>query len=305
MYQRRRARALLGVLVLIALALVTVDFRAGMDGPLAAARRVATAALEPVQDALGSVMEPVGDAVGDVRELFGLRAENSRLRTRMAELENRREAVADLSRENDELRGLLGMRERLGYGTIAAEVVAIAPSNFEWTITLDVGTSEGVAVDMPVVNSDGLVGRVIQATSRAARVLLLIDPNFTAAVRDATLGETGPLQGQGGDLLLYEPFDPDAAVSVGSEIVTSSYDNGVFPPGIPVGVVEEIGEVDTLLTRDVLVRPYADFTRLDQVLVVDQEATAPLPPSDPVAEPFDPPRLMPGPGGDDAAEQGP
>lgn len=300
MHNRRRARVLLAVLVLTALVLVTVDFRSGgaggSDGPLGRLRDGATVVFGPVQDGLATLVRPVGDAVGAVAELFELRAENARLRTRLADLEDRRRSFDDLARENDDLREMLAMRDRADYDSVVARTVALAPSNFEWTITIDVGADDGVSRDMVVVNGDGLVGRVIQVTADASRVLLAIDPNFAAAARIGANGETGTVDGRGGQPMLFTPLaDLEAQIETGDEVVTSSYDNGVFPPGIPIGEVEDPGSPDSRLSREVTVRPYVDFTRLDHVMVILNSPVADLPPPEDDGLEFVPPESGPDP----------
>lgn len=299
MYQRRRVRVLLATLVLTALVLITVDFRSS-GGPLDALRAGATAVFEPVQNGLSTVLRPVGDAFASVRELFRLRDENAELRARLEELATRNQSFTDLRRQNEELRGLLGIQEQLGFEeTVVARVVALAPSNYEWTVTLDAGRADGIDRNMVVVNRSGLVGRVVQVTEHASRVLLAIDPNFSASVRTAADGEVGSIDGRGGDLMVFRPIDPEGPIEVGDEVVTNRYDYGIFPSGIPVGAVESVGDATSLLEREVLVRPFVDFTGLDFVMVVLQlpvEEPPPIP--DRPEGPFIPPNLIPSPSPD-------
>jgi rod shape-determining protein MreC len=268
---------LLVVLVLSAIVLVTVDFRAGDGGALHRLRGVATAVFQPIQDGVATIVRPFGDAAGGVSDVFRTRAENQRLRSENEQLRERRRSTVDLERENEELRGLLAVRDRGQLETIAARTVALGPSNFEWTITIDVGSDDGVERDMPVINGDGLVGRVIQVTSGASRVLLTIDPNFGAAARVSRTGETGTIDGRGGEPLLFRPLDPEVDLEIGDEIVTSTYQGGVFPGGIRIGTVSVIDEADNRLSREVQVQPFVDFTRLHHVLVVVNAPVEELP----------------------------
>lgn len=284
MFERRRARVLLAVLTLVALVLLTVDARAGRSGPLARVRDGIATVFGPVQDGLATVLSPLGRALDNVGDLFRLREENVRLEERLEELEQRRESFADLQRENEELRALLEMRDTLlerdeAFEFLPAEVIALAPSNFEWTITLDVGTRHGVEIDMTVINGDGLVGRVIQVTPTASRVLLAIDPNFAAAARIARSGENGVIEGADTDPMRLTLFNPEADAEERDEVVTSTYQNATYPDGIPIGAVAAIGEPIAGESRQVTVRPYVDFTRLGAVLVILREPPpAPLPP---------------------------
>jgi rod shape-determining protein MreC len=299
-FQRRRARAVLAVFVFAALALVTIDFRTGDDGPLDRLRGGATAAFRPVQDGVTALVRPFGNAASSVTDWFSTRSENERLREQVAQLEERRRSVTDLERENEELRELLSIRDRLRLETVTARTVALGPSNFEWTMTIDAGANDGIERNMPVINGDGLVGRVIQVTPDAARVLLAIDPNFSAAARTARRGEIGAIDGRGGEPMLLRPLDPEADIELGDELVTSSYQGGVFPGGIPIGTVTDVGQAGARLRREVEVAPFVDFTRVHHVLVVLNSPVDELPefrdhdgldftrpPVDPLIEPED------------------
>lgn len=278
MYQRRRTRLVLALLAATALVLVTLDVRAGDGGIVDGARGLATTAFQPVQDGAAVLARPFVDGFSGLTGWLALRSENTQLRTQVETLTERRRAMADLERENDELRRLLRMQERGAFDVVAARAVIIAPSSFEWTITIDVGADHGVERNMPVVNGDGLVGRVVQVTASASRVLLAIDPSFFAAARSGRTGEIGPVEGRGSDPMIFRPLDPSADVNVGDEIVTSSYQGGVFPGGIPIGVVADAGQPDARLVREITVRPFVDFTRLHHVLVVRSQPVEPVPP---------------------------
>jgi rod shape-determining protein MreC len=276
--QQRRARTLLGVLLFTALVLVTIDFRGGEDGPVDRLRSGVTVIMRPIQDGVATLVRPFDDLGSGFRDLVSTRAENQRLREQAIDLQARRSSAVDLERENEQLRELLAMQDRTELETVTARTVALAPSSFEWTITIDVGSDDGIERDMPVIDGDGLVGRVIQVTPSASRVLLTIDPNFSAASRTARTGEIGPVDGRGGDPMVMRPLDPDADIAEGDEVVTSSYEGGVFPAGIPIGTVSEVLETGSRLTREVLISPFVDFTRLDHVLVVLSRPVGDLPP---------------------------
>lgn len=281
MYQRNRARVLFIALVASAIVLVTLDVRdVGRDDAesvVASARSLATRAVRPFQEGMSALVSGFGrtaDGLGDLRDV---RRRNAELEAELAELSERRRSVADLERENDELRALIGLRDRLELETVAARTVGLSPSTFEWIITIDVGSEHGVERGMPVIDGVGLVGRVYQVTPRASRVLLLIDPTFSVVARGASDGVIGLLDGRGGEPLLFRPLDPRGVLAIGSELVTASYEGGVFPSGIPIGVVSEIGSEDSRLARDLRVRPYVDFSRLNHVLVVLTRPVAPVP----------------------------
>ncbi len=287
MYERRRARILLAVLTLIALAFVTIDARAGEQNPIDRVRDGIHTVFGPLQDGLATTLRPVTAVVDGVNDLLRLRTDNERLRAELERERERRRSVADVERENEELRALLEMRENLTatsdeYETIGARVIALAPSNFEWTIVLDVGERDGVRVGMTVISGDGLVGRVVQVGDTASRVMLAIDRSFSAAVRIARSGEHGYLEGGGTDPFTLNLLDPEADVRVGDEVVTSTYEHATFPDGLPIGAVTSVDESGGVLSRRVQVGPYVDFTRLHHVLVILR-----APPPEPLPEPVE------------------
>jgi rod shape-determining protein MreC len=293
MNQRRRARVVLAVLVLASLVLVTADFRTE-GGPLDALRSASTSVMEPVQRGLSSVVRPVVDVVANGRELLSIRQDNQQLAARVEVLEERQLSTQAMERENARLRALLDLREANDWESVGANVVAFAPSNFDWTITIDVGSEDGVAEDMPVIEGAGLVGKVIQVAPRASRVLLAVDPNFSAATRSAATGDIGVVTGQGSDLMRMVAADDEATVEDGDEIVTNNYEFGVFPHGIPVGIVEREPDAATQLNETALVRPFVDFDRLSHVLVIKQFPVEPPPAVPDLPERrLDPPQLVP------------
>lgn len=280
MHQRRKARVLLVVLLVVALALITVDFRSGGEdgeGPLDRLRGAVTSIVRPVQEGIATLIRPLADAAGGATDIFSVRDENQRLRAQVESLQVRDRSATDLERENAELRQLLDVRERTELDTVTASVVALGASQFEWTVTLDVGSDAGVERNMPVINGDGLVGRVLDTTEGASTVLLTIDPNFAVTVRTAEEGEVGVLAGRGGEPLAFSPNDPQVTIGAGQELVTSSYDSGLYPAGIPVGAIGEGSEPSRTLTRELGVQPFVDFTRLHQVLVIVNAPMDPLP----------------------------
>jgi rod shape-determining protein MreC len=274
-FERRRARIVLATLMLASLVLITIDERAGAEGTLGRVRDGVATVFEPVQDGLAIVLRPLGGFFSGVTDLFHIRSDNARMKAELDVLRDRRRSLEDLARENESLREVLGMRDKLAAGNdrfrfLTAEVIALAPSNFEWTITLDAGAADGVQLGMTVINGDGIVGRVIQVGPNASRVLLAIDRNFSAAVRVSRTRQHAYAQGGGTEPMRLNLLDPDSDVRQGDEVVTSTYSNAVFPDGIPLGAVDTVGVRTGLLGRDVLVRPYVDFTRLDFVLVILQ-----------------------------------
>jgi rod shape-determining protein MreC len=266
------------VLVLAAVVVITVDFRQSPGGPIERLQGVTGAVFGPVQRGLATVVRPVGEMVGAIGELGSLRSENRRLHAEVQRLRGAERANQELAGQNHQLRETLRMADRCGCKTVGGTVVASSGSNFQWSVTIDAGSRQGVARDMAVINADGLVGRVVAATPDYATVLLVVDPTSGVAARVSRGGTAGLVRGRGSDGLSFEPLHAGAPVGVGDLILTQGYAGGVFPNGLPIGLVEEVGPPRAGLVRTVTVRPFADASALDQVAVV---VSKPAPPPAP------------------------
>ncbi|MCO8301980.1 rod shape-determining protein MreC, partial [Streptomyces sp. RKCA744] len=184
MRDTRESRLLLVLLVAIAFALITVDIRGGEDSPLDGARQAAASVFGPVEDSVASAVDPVGNAVAAVREsgdrhdrVRRLEEENTKLKQRLGSDDRNRARSAEI----DKLLKTAGAGQ---YGIKGAQVIGIgAAQGFSWTVTIDIGSDDGIRRDMTVINGDGLVGRVTTVGPSTATVLLAIDPDFTVGTR--------------------------------------------------------------------------------------------------------------------------
>ena len=269
---RRRSRTLLAILVLASLILITVDYRQGDGGAVAAIQRGALTVFGPVAEGFGTVVRPVGNFFSTIGQLGSLRDENAQLKTAIKDLQENAVSRADLERENDQLRRQLQMRDRLGFTTTAATVIARPPTNLERSVLLDVGADNGLLPGMAVLNEVGLVGKVTEVTRNNARVELLTSPSARYGVRIDESGEIGYLSGSGADPFQLELQDLEAEVSPGAQVVTHLFTGTSIPDGIPIGVVKERTDE---ASRFLEVAPYVDFTQLTTVQVVLDFPVAP------------------------------
>ncbi|MBH5334829.1 rod shape-determining protein MreC [Streptomyces pactum] len=270
MRDTRESRLLLVLLVAIAFALITVDIRGGEDSPLDGARETAASVLGPVEEGVAGVVDPVGNAIAAVRDsderhdrISDLERENAELKQRLGSDERNRARAAEFDR-------LMATAGRGQYGITGAEVIAIGSTQgFSWTVTIDVGSKDGIRRDMTVINGDGLVGRVTTVGRSTATVLLATDPDFTVGTRMEKSGEIGFANGQGDGPLRVQLLNGKAKVKKGDRLVTfGSRGDRPFVPGVPVGEIVRVDTLDGGLTRTVQVRPYVGFTKLDIVGVV-------------------------------------
>lgn len=271
----RSTRLLVIALISVSLVTITLDYRQGDEGPLSTVTDAALAVISPLQEAVSKVTKPIGNFLSTLVRLPAIRRENRELQDRVAELEQQ---VATTNADEARLRqleSLLGLRETLGPGilTTAAQVIANGVSNFDWTITIDKGSGDGVRVDMPVVASAGLVGHVTRVAPNSAVVELIIDPDSSVAGRLDVSRSTGLLSGEAEQDLRMGLVDSEAEVQPGEQVITAGYTipgvgQGLYPPGILIGSVSRVLGDDIELEKFITVRPAVDFSTLDTVLVV-------------------------------------
>jgi len=274
----RESRLLLVLLVAVAFALITVDIRGGDDSPLNGAREVTASVLGPVESGVSGAVQPVADALRSLREsgtsgdrIRALEQQNVSLKQQVSSSDLVDNRTAQLTR-------LLGAAGAGQYTVKAAEVVAIgAAQGFSWTVTIDVGSQDGIQRDMTVINGDGLVGRITTVAPDTSTVLLASDPEFSVGTRMEGSGEVGFATGQGNGPMRVELLNGQAQVKAGDRMVTFGSQGGrPFVPGVPVGTVSRVENTPGQLTRTVLVQPFVHFTTLDLVgVVVRPPATDP------------------------------
>ncbi len=280
----RNTRLLVVALVSICLAVITVDYRQGEDGPLSGLGRLAIDAMAPLQEGVRDATRPVGDFFAGIANAGSIKAERDALQAEVERLRAELNTTSSSEAAYQELLQQLELVERLRPESIGAVVTSYAPNNFEWTITIDRGTSDGVNEGMPVVASAGLVGTVSRAGTDSSIVRLIIDQQSAVTARVMTgqdLQPTGLLQGAGDAPMRLTLVDLDVPIEVvgegsGTIVQTASYkldegQEGLYPPGIPIGTVAQVYDDPAALEKYVTVRPAADFATLEFVQVLKTE----------------------------------
>jgi rod shape-determining protein MreC len=272
----RRTRAILAVLLLVSLALITLDFRGGAASPLRGLRQVGAAIFGPVERGVAGAVRPVADFVQGVtggpsalRRAEALERENQRLREQLRSGQIDRDRAGQLDR-------LLHSAGLGGYKIQPAQVVS-AGQGFEETVTIDVGHHDGIRPDMTVLTGEGLVGRVIRVGPATSIVLLLTDASSSMGGRLEDSKEIGIVQGagrrgiavDGAAPLRFHLLDPGASLTPGQRVVSfGSRGSQPYVPGVPIGTVAKVEQTPGSLTRTAVLNPFVRFTGLDVVGVV-------------------------------------
>jgi len=271
----RRRRAVLALLVVLSLILLTAYFGEASSGGLHSVQRGFLTVVSPIQNGANKALKPVRDLIGWFGDTLHAKGQRDELRKQVDKL--RREVIADDAEKHSyrELLSMYRLDNQLSvndYHPVTATVVAKSPNVWYSTVTIDKGESSGIHVNDPVINSEGLVGKVAQAASDGAQVTLITDSSVGVSARIGSSNATGIVQPKVGDpndlLLQYLPANTQA--SRGEYVVTSgtvsSPDDSLYPPGIPIGQVTSVNEESAY--RSVNVHPLADLHNLDVVQVL-------------------------------------
>jgi len=264
---RRRARLVLGVLIVISLLAITLDLRGGstFSGP----RNVLSGVVSPVQRVASNVTRPIGRFFSDLTKIDSNREKINKLTADNRELRAKRVEDKATSGKADLLSQTLNLAASGGYRVVPAQIISMSQSGFSRTIGIDAGSNSGIKPDMTVIAAGGLVGRVVSAAANSATVLVITDESFKVGVRLAGTQALGVISGRGSGVLDLELLDAQTEVRIGDELVArGSVGAKPFVPGVPVGRVISVVQTPGALTRIAVVKPFVNLATLDIVAVV-------------------------------------
>ncbi len=263
----RRRVAVFLALFLFVVVLLTTQFRTPDRRAVGPFGTLVLAALLPVQAGMVRIAES-GEALWEqFTEIGRLRVENARLRARVDTLSREAAVLREQALSVRRLERLLVFREQVAYRSVAARVITRDPSRWFTTLTIDRGGRDGVVRNTPVVTPDGVVGRVIEVTPTASRVLLIADSRSALGILIQDTRDAGVVEGRGGGTLHLKYLSRAARVNAGDMVVTSGL-GGVFPRGLVVGRITNVTREEGALLQEAEVEPAAALDRLEEVLIL-------------------------------------
>jgi rod shape-determining protein MreC len=266
-------RLVLAMLILGALALLTISFRTPTSGPLHGVQGTGASVLRPFQIAAERVARPFRDVYNYFDGLAGAKSENARLKREVQQLRAQSTANLAASQRAADLERLLkfeqGPTYPRDYRPVSTSVISFPSGPFDQQVAIAAGSSSGIGISTPVVSADGLVGRVTNVTSSTAVVTLITDPDSAVAARDLTSGVSGLIRHGQGSTLILDRVPKEQVVQKGDVIVTQGTRDrrypDLYPYGIPIGRVLSVGRSDIASYLTVQVTPFAALDSLDSV----------------------------------------
>jgi rod shape-determining protein MreC len=276
---RRGGSAVLFVLVVVA-HIILISAQVTSKSGMPVLQAVAFGLVAELQRGGAGAVDAVTSLWSGYVDLRGMRTENQRLRHQLADAQIQLQQERALAQRSGELTRLLDLRSRVALVTTAAEVIAASATPDFRTVTIGKGTTAGLRPDMAVLAPEGVVGRVIVPSARAAKVQLLIDRNAAAGALVERTRAQGVAMGTGEESLHLEYLLGTSDVKVGDVVVTSGID-GIYPKGFVIGRIDYVERAGGAY-RQIRIQPAADFTSLEEVLVVltpQAPDTTPVPPA--------------------------
>jgi rod shape-determining protein MreC len=204
--------------------------------------------------------------VTDVINVAEIKSDNSRLREKNAELMLQLNKLREFGIENEELKGLLKLKDTVKYPLIPARIASKSFSTSQNTITLIGGNSAGIKPGMPVINDQGLLGIIYSTSDDFSIARTLRNRDLKLTVKDERSRIDGIMKWNGEDLVMVDvpkTFD----IKPGDRIITSELSSLISIP-VPVGIVMELSKVDIGIFNEVRVKPFVNFSKAENVYVI-------------------------------------
>ncbi len=271
MARGRNQRLTLMILLLISITLVTLDNHGVVARGIGHIKNAVVDILSPFQRATSAALHPFGDVFAGALHYGQLETQNAQLRAEIGNLQ-RADIAHNYALTASSQIAALSRLPYINIASVVGEVISPASSNFEQSIQIDLGSSEGVGPGMPVVGPSGLIGVIISSSGSQSMVELAIDARFHVA---ALVGSTYyQSTGTGSGLSLTQLATSGPAPTVGERVLTSGQDNGAYPPGIPIGTVTAVHRGATGVVTGISVSPAVNFSQLQYISVLQWLAPA-------------------------------
>ena len=223
--------------------------------------------LAPFQEAIATTSRSVKGVWRHYFNLVLVSEENDQLKKQLARAEELKNEWIEARLANDRLRRLMDTGKGFAQELVYAEVIGRDPTAWFKTVMIDKGTRDNVAIGMPVIVPEGVVGQIVDVSGRYAKVLLMVDQNSAVDVLIQRTRARGLLKGEFADQCRLEFVLRKEDVQVADVIITSGLDN-VFPKGLRIGEIKEVSGEATEMFYTITVTPDVDFEKLEEVLVV-------------------------------------
>ena len=224
----------------------------------------------PIQNGLTYLKNKIAKNNSFFDDIKNLKNENDILKNENEDLKKQINELELIKAENKTLREYAGVSDEFtNYKTVPAYIIDSDLSNFSEMVIINAGKNEGVRENMAVVCAEGVIGHVISATDKTAKVQLIIDSSSSISAMMSISRDNLIVKGELGEKnkLKATYIGADSNLVLNDEVETSGL-GGIYPKGLRIGRLIEIVESSNLTERYAIVEPAVDFSKLETVLVI-------------------------------------
>jgi rod shape-determining protein MreC len=234
--------------------------------------RIIVAVTSPIQSFVSWTLEGATSIYQNYLYLWHTRQDNLSLLDENRKLLNTIASLRETQHENLRLRKLLHFQEKFSIKSVVARVIAKDVTTEFRAIRINRGESSGIQKNMPVVTSEGVVGRVLRTRAESADVVTILDLLSAVDAIDERSRARGIVEGQTDENCQLRFTVRTDDIQPGDIMIASGLE-GTFPKGVPVGMVSRVNKKAFGISQDVEVKPSVDFSKLEEVLVITQALT--------------------------------
>jgi rod shape-determining protein MreC len=228
-----------------------------------------------IKAAISWSLEQVATGFQNYIYLWHTRQDNLSLLDENRKLLNEIASLRETQQENLRLRKLLHFQEKLRFQSIVARVVAKDVSTEFRAVRINRGSNSGLHKNMAVVTNEGVVGRILRTTATTSDVVTIMDLLSAVDAIDGRSRARGVVEGMTDETCQLKYVLRTDDIQPGDALISSGL-GGIFPKGIPVGLVSKVNRKPFGITQDVEVRPSVDFSKLEEVLVITESESEPV-----------------------------
>lgn len=269
MYNKKK-KGIVGIIIAIVILIIIVMVSNIKINNLSYAQGALNFFVMPVQNGLTYLKNWISGNNTFFTDINNLKDENEKLKEENSELQKSLRELEIMKSENSTLKEYVNLKDKYTeYTTVPAYVINKDISNYNDTIIINVGTKDGVEVNMPVISEKGLVGHIISVTSSSAKVQTIVD---TASSISCTLSSSrdtiiarGTLEDES---LLKATFIPTEATIMQGDTIETSGLGGIYPKGILIGTINKVINTKNITDRYALIDTAVNFSKIETVLVI-------------------------------------
>lgn len=267
---RNKQTGILGIIITIVILILLIILSNVNVENLSYAESLASSIVMPVQNGLTYLKNKIQGNTSFFSDINKIKEENEKLKQANSELEVKLRELESLKAENATFQEYFNLAEKYSeYNTIPAYIINKDVSNYSSTIIINVGTDDGVDVNMTVISDKGLVGHIISVTKKTAKVQVIVDAASTVSATISSSNESIVCKGTiDNNKVLRATYIPTGAELIQGDSIVTSGMGGIYPKGIHIGTIKEIVTTRNSMDRYAIIEPAVDFSKTYTVLVI-------------------------------------